>query len=70
MNDYVEFRGGHGLDTQLMQIGDDVCGFRPFPCMFNYLFVIDSVENKKFGFFFQLISSRLSIVFFLNFLYF
>ncbi|KPM09954.1 crhbp corticotropin-releasing factor binding protein-like protein, partial [Sarcoptes scabiei] len=31
MNDYVEFRGGHGLDTQLMQIGDDVCGFRPFP---------------------------------------
>nr|XP_027203262.1 corticotropin-releasing factor-binding protein-like [Dermatophagoides pteronyssinus] len=31
MNDYVEFRGGQGLDTQLMQIGDDVCGFRPFP---------------------------------------
>ncbi|KAH9518107.1 hypothetical protein DERF_008704 [Dermatophagoides farinae] len=31
MNDYVEFRGGQGLDTQLMQVGDDVCGFRPFP---------------------------------------
>lgn len=42
MSDYVEFRGGNGLDTQLMQIGEDVCGFKQFPCKYYPLIIQES----------------------------